>query len=61
MDYIKDKLLRELLGGMSRTTLWRRIRDGSIPKPLKLSEGKNALNYFRESWIHGFIRDLNAG
>ena len=49
-----DKLImgtevRKRLGGISTTTLWRRIQDGTIPKPLKLGAGST--NFFKESWI----------
>jgi predicted DNA-binding transcriptional regulator AlpA len=54
----KDRLIkgteaRELLGGISATTLWRRIKDGTIPKPIKLGGGST--NFFKESWITGII------
>ncbi len=51
--YIKGPEVREKLGGISNTTLWRRIKDGSIPKPLKLGGGST--NFFKESWIINII------
>ena len=38
--------------GMSRTTLWRRIREGEFPVPVRL--GKNAVGWLEsdvENWI----------
>ena len=26
----------ELLGGLSRTTIWRRVKDGTLPQPIEL-------------------------
>ena len=41
--------------GLSRTTLWRRIRDGSFPQPVRLGgEGSRAVGwYYREveNWV----------
>lgn len=58
MKAIEDRLIRsskvkEILGGISDTTLWRRIKDGSIPKPIKLGNG--SANYFKESMIHEIV------
>jgi predicted DNA-binding transcriptional regulator AlpA len=47
--YIKSTEVRKLLGGISTTTLWRRVKDGTIPKPVKLGGGST--NFFKESWI----------
>jgi len=57
-----DKLIRSaevksMLGGISDTTLWRRIKDGSIPKPIKIGTG--SANFFRQSWIYKII-DFNV-
>ncbi len=54
MNNQNDKLIRssevkKMLGGISDTTLWRRIKDGTIPTPIKLGTG--TANFFRESWI----------
>jgi predicted DNA-binding transcriptional regulator AlpA len=51
--YLKSSEVRELLGGISNTTLWRRIKDGSIPTPIKLGGGTT--NFFKESWIKEII------
>ena len=58
MNDNKDKLIRasevrEMLGGISDTTLWRRIKDGTIPTPIKLGTG--TANFFKESWITKII------
>jgi len=50
---IKAIEVRKILGGISTTTLWRRIKDGSIPKPIKLGGGST--NFFKESWIYNII------
>jgi len=51
--YLKAVEVRELLGGISNTTLWRRIQDGTIPKPIKLGGG--SMNFFKESWINDIM------
>ncbi len=58
MKQYQDKLLRssevrKILGGISPTTLWRRIKDGSIPQPIKLGNG--TANYFKESMINKIV------
>ena len=53
--YIKGTEVRRLLGGISNTTLWRRVQDGSIPKPLKLGSGST--NFYKESWITNIIEN----
>ena len=49
----------EMLGGISAVTLWRMVKAGKIPKPIKLNERGN--NLYRESWIRNYIDsvDLN--
>lgn len=40
--------------GLSRTTLWRRVRDGQFPKPIRL--GPNAVGWRLsavQEWIDG--------
>ncbi len=48
-----DKMLRppEVMAAMgwSRTTLWRRVRDGAFPAPCIL--GPNSIGWF-ESWVN---------
>ncbi len=50
---IRGTEVRRLLGGISRTTLWRRVKDGSIPKPIKIGNGTTS--FWKESWIYNFI------
>jgi len=38
MDYLSDKQLAKKFG-VHRTTIWRWVKNGTFPKPLKLSEG----------------------
>ncbi len=51
--YIKSPEVRELLGGISHSTLLRRVEDGTIPKPVKLGGGRT--NFFKESWITDIV------
>ncbi len=51
--FLRAPEVRKKLGNISSTTLWRRIKDGSIPKPIKLGVG--TANYFKESWINDII------
>ena len=40
--------------GMSRTTLWRRIREGEFPAPVRLGKNTNAVGWLEsdvEAWI----------
>ena len=53
--FIRAVEVRKILGGISDTTLWRRIKDGSIPKPIKIGGG-NA-NFFKESWITSLVEN----
>ena len=50
---IRSKDVKKRLGGISNTTLWRRIKDGTIPKPIKLGGGH--ANFFKESWINEIV------
>lgn len=43
--------------GLSRTTLWRRIRDGDFPRPLRL--GGNAIGW-RASVVAAYLDELEA-
>ena len=46
---IRAKEVKKMLGNISDTTLWRRVKDGTIPTPIKLGGG--SANFFKESWI----------
>jgi prophage regulatory protein len=39
---------QRLFGNLSRTTVWRRVRAGDIPKPVHISPG-------RIGWLHSDI------
>ena len=43
--------------GLSRTTLWRRVRDGLFPPPLRL--GGNAVGW-REQVVEEWLEGLEA-
>lgn len=56
-----DRILRarqvcEVIG-LSRTTLWRRVRDGQFPKPIRL--GPNAVGW-RASVVFEWLDDREA-
>lgn len=58
---IDDPLLdldqvRSILGGVSRPTIYRNIRNGVLPPPLKLGQ----LSRWRRSWIEQAIDDAAA-
>jgi predicted DNA-binding transcriptional regulator AlpA len=44
---------RQLFGGLSRTTVWRMVRAGALPKPIHLSPG-------RIGWRHSDIANWQA-
>jgi predicted DNA-binding transcriptional regulator AlpA len=44
---------RQLFGGLSRSTVWRRVRAGDLPKPVHLSPG-------RIGWRHSDIATWQA-
>ena len=43
---------------ISTVTLWRLVKDGEIPRPLKLAGQK--INYYRKEWIDDFIDKLEG-
>ncbi|XOK11607.1 helix-turn-helix transcriptional regulator [Agrobacterium tumefaciens] len=47
---LTDKEVGDLLG-MCRTSVWNRVKDGTLPKPIKLGR----LSRFSHSDILGFI------
>lgn len=53
---IRPSELTELLG-LSRTTIWRRVRSGQLPPPVRLGgPGSRAVGWKRteiEKWIQG--------
>ena len=43
--------------GLSRTTIWRRVRDGSFPQPVRLGPpGSRAVG-----WLHHEVQDWLNG
>ena len=42
--------------GSSESTFWRRVADGTIPKPLKIG----GMSRWRRSWIEGVIAKAEA-
>ena len=41
--------------GFSRTTLWRRVRDGSFPRPLRIGGEKSHLVGWRQSAVEEWL------
>ena len=54
---LKTKEVMEILK-TSSVTLWRLVKKGKIPKPIKLNEG--GINLYKESWIQNFIENCQA-
>ena len=46
------------LGLGNRVTLWKRVRDGVFPKPVKLSAGSHSPNRWLDQDIKKYFRDL---
>ncbi len=46
--FIKGVEVRELLGGISASSLWRLVQDGTVPKPIKLG---GRITVYKKSWI----------
>jgi prophage regulatory protein len=47
----------EDLTSLDRVTIWRRVRDGSFPRPLKISTNRVA---WRESEVRAWVASLEA-
>lgn len=62
---IRKAVVRDRVGGWSDTTLWRRVRAGTFPKPIKLSGGKYGAVGWIESevtaWIEARIAARDEG
>lgn len=41
-QYLGWRDVQPLFGGISRTTAWRGVRDGWLPKPVQVSPGRRA-------------------
>lgn len=48
------------LTGLSKTTLWRRIRDGEFPAALRLGGPKSRAVGWRRSEVEQWLRDRQA-
>ncbi|WP_457605531.1 helix-turn-helix transcriptional regulator [Nitratifractor sp.] len=48
---LSDEDFRKTLGGISRSTLWRRIKEGTIPEPIKIGRR----SFYRRSWADRII------
>ncbi len=55
--YIRASDVRRRLGNISTTTLWRLVKKGVIPQPVRLG-GRSAL--YKNSWIDDLLA-LEAG
>jgi predicted DNA-binding transcriptional regulator AlpA len=40
--YLGWREVKPLFGGISRTTAWRGVRDGWLPRPVQVSPGRRA-------------------
>ncbi|MDF0602686.1 DNA-binding protein [Psychromarinibacter sp. C21-152] len=59
-EYVSDPLIRDAQGaamlGCSKATFWRRVADGTIPKPVKIG----GMSRWRVSWIEAVISAAEA-
>ncbi|MBN8607050.1 MAG: hypothetical protein J0L81_09050 [Caulobacterales bacterium] len=40
-ELVDEREARAILGNISRATLWRHVRSGRLPQPLKITPGRN--------------------
>ena len=63
-EIIRTNALAEMLG-ISRVTLWRRVRDGEMPRPFRLGGPcTKAVGWKRgeiEAWLEGLRRTKGNG
>ena len=63
-EVLRTNALTALLG-VSRTTLWRRVRDGDLPPPLRLGGPQSrAVGWRRaeiEAWLTARVRTSGDG
>ncbi|MCX5888449.1 MAG: AlpA family phage regulatory protein [Deltaproteobacteria bacterium] len=64
---MEQQIIREKeivkITGLSRTSIWRKQRDGSFPKRVRLGSGR-AVGWLRssvESWLQGLKEPTPAG
>lgn len=55
--YLGWREVQPLFGGISRTTAWRGVRDGWLPRPVKVSPGRHA---WRWSDVAGWQAGLQS-
>lgn len=55
-ELLTGRHIRLMFGGVSDMTLWRWVRDGRIPKPLKIANR----NYWRADEVNALIDELTA-
>ena len=58
MRFIRSREVVEMIG-VSRTTLWRMVREGSFPRPVQISKGN--LGYLLETveaWMRARVHGL---
>ena len=56
MKLLKFSEVQNILGGRSRSSIYRDIESGRIPKPCKLSGRR----YWRDDEIYSFIESLSS-
>lgn len=60
-NVIPSKMLRfpevQSLLGVSRTTLWRKVREGAFPAPVKINQAGNCVAWFAHE-IHDWQQNL---
>lgn len=56
-QYLGWRDVQPLFGGISRTTAWRGVRDGWLPRPVQVSPGRRA---WRASDISAWQAELRA-
>ncbi len=62
MQSIRPRQVLEMIG-VSRTTLWRMVREGSFPPPVRLTARDNGPGYLREAveaWMRERTEDFPA-
>lgn len=57
LQFIRQKQLLPIIG-FSAATLWRKVKEGKFPKPVKLSENITAWQVKDiEDWVKGKVND----
>jgi predicted DNA-binding transcriptional regulator AlpA len=53
---VKEPVVRALFGGMGRTTVWKAVKTGKIPQPVKIGSAK----FWRVSELRAALNSLSA-